>query len=240
MIKLKNIDKTYSGQKVLSKIDTKIQTGTINAFLGPNGSGKTTILKIILGLVKPDRGEIYIDDKLINKDWKYREQIGYMAQIANFPDNLTGTDLLNMVVKLRKQNPVYKDELISAFNLEDSLRKQLKSLSGGTKQKINAVMALMFDVGILILDEPTVGLDPEASIVLKKFILGQREMGKSIIFSSHVLYDIEELSEQVFVILEGREAFRGTLEEMKTNTDSQGLEEALVKIARRRHEEKNV
>jgi len=240
MIKLKNITKRYSGQKVLSNLSTDFDKGTITAILGPNGSGKTTILKTILGLVKPDKGEILIGGTLVNKDWTYRENIGYMAQIANFPDNLNGFDLLEMVGKLRSRAPVFMDELIKKFALEESLPKLLKNLSGGTKQKINAVMALMFDVPILILDEPTVGLDPESSMVFKNFILEQHKLGKTIIFTSHVLYDIEELAERIYIVLEGREAFRGTMQEMKTSTDSKGLEEALVKIARRQVDEKNV
>lgn len=233
MIEIENISKTYSNTRALRKISITISLGELVAFLGPNGSGKTTMIKIILGLVKPTKGSIAIDGDKITNDWIYRNKIGYMSQIANFPENLTAEELFNMVIRIRRQEPVYKDDLIERFRLSDFLNKPLKALSGGTKQKVNAVMALMFDVPILILDEPTVGLDPESARIFKHFILEQNKSGKTIIFSSHVMYDIEELSQKVFVLQDGYMIYNGSLEELKSETDAKGIEEALVEITKR-------
>lgn len=233
MIEIENISKSYSNTRALRKITTSIRKGELVAFLGPNGSGKTTMIKIILGLVKPTKGSIAIDGDRITNDWFYRSKIGYMSQIANFPENLTADELFNMVISIRRQEPVFKQDLIERFKLSDSLNKPLKALSGGTKQKVNAVMALMFDVPILILDEPTVGLDPESARIFKHFVLEQNKLGKTIIFSSHVMYDIEELSQKVFILQDGYMIYNGTLEELKLQTNANGIEEALVEITKR-------
>jgi len=233
MIEIENISKSYSNTRALRKISTSIGQGELVAFLGPNGSGKTTMIKILLGLVKPTKGSIAIDGDKITNEWIYRNKIGYMSQIANFPENLTADELFNMVISIRRQEPVFKQDLIERFRLADFLNKPLKALSGGTKQKVNAVMALMFDVPILILDEPTVGLDPESARIFKHFIIEQNKLGKTIIFSSHVMYDIEELSQKVFILQDGYMIYDGTLEELKSQTEAKGIEEALVEITKR-------
>ena len=240
MIELTNIYKIYGKNKVLKNVSANISTGSITAFLGPNGSGKTTLLKAILGLVKPQKGTIKIDGREILHDWNYRSNIGYMAQIANYPDNLAADELFTMVIELRSQNAVFRDELIEEFSLGDFLKKPMKALSGGTKQKVNAVMGLMFDVPIMILDEPTVGLDPESSRIFKKFIARRKDSGATIIFSSHIMYDIEEMAEELIILLEGKVAFNGNLMTLKESTESEGIEEALVEVTRKSRREADV
>jgi Cu-processing system ATP-binding protein len=233
MIAINNISKKYGRNKVLKGISAEIKTGAITAFLGPNGSGKTTLLKTILGLVRPIKGEVLVDGASILNKSEYRKKIGYMAQIANYPDNLSANELFKMVSELRKQEPVFSEILIEKFTLKDFLNKPLKNLSGGTKQKVNAVMALMFDVPVLILDEPTVGLDPESSRIFKQFLIERKNSGATILFSSHIMYDIEELADEVMILLEGNMIFNGNISELKSGTGSQGIEEALVEIARK-------
>lgn len=233
MISIVDLSKIYGKNKVLKRISVDIKPGAITAFLGPNGSGKTTLLKSILGLVKPHKGEISIEGKSINFNSDYRSKIGYMAQIANYPDNLSANELFRMVSELRKQQPVFRDLLTEKFSLNDFLNKPLKNLSGGTRQKVNAVMALMFDVPILICDEPTVGLDPESSRIFKQFILERKKDGVTVLFSSHIMYDIEELADELLILLEGNLIFKGNLSDLKSGTESVGIEEALVVIARK-------
>lgn len=227
MIKVINISKKYGKKIVLNDINLDFQSGAINALLGHNGSGKTTLLKIILNLVKPTKGDIEINNQSIINKWDYRKDIGYMAQIANFPENITPNKLFELITKLRKAVPTNKDYLIEQLNLADELDKPLKNLSGGTKQKVNAVSALMFDLPIFILDEPTAGLDPVASRTLKKLLLKEKSNGKTIILTSHILSDIEQLSDCIHILNDGNIIFSGSKDKLITNGN---LEKAISKL----------
>ncbi|MDB5263076.1 MAG: copper transporter ATP-binding protein, partial [Adhaeribacter sp.] len=169
MIEIKNIHKAFGKLPVLQGINLELEQGRIYAFLGPNGSGKTTLIKSILGLTLPDKGQILINNEDIKDNWRYKSQIGYMPQIARFPENLTMAELLRMTKDIRK-TPASEEKYITLFNLEDSRHKKLKNLSGGTKQKVNAILAFMFDPAILIFDEPSVGLDPVSHLKLKNLM----------------------------------------------------------------------
>ena len=167
MIKIKNLNKKFGKLKVLEGLDLDIESGGIFAILGPNGSGKTTLIKSILGMVIPNRGEIEIEGKSVLKKWNYRNDINYLPQIANFPSNLTVNELISMVKNLRPKE-ANDEELIELFGLEPFLDKKLGNLSGGTKQKVNLVLTFMFQSDLIILDEPTTGLDPISLIHLKR------------------------------------------------------------------------
>ena len=234
MIKFNNISKSYGNNKVLDDVVIELVPANINSFLGPNGSGKTTLIKIFLGLVNPNNGEVLYEGKNILKDFKFKENIGYMTQIANFPENLTANDLLNLITKIRKSNHVFKEELINLFELEDSLEKKLKNLSGGTKQKVNVVVSLMFDSPIIVLDEPTVGLDPQSVYILKKFIQKEKERGKTIIMTSHIIQDVDELSDVLNILIEGKVVYSGNKAELLTVSNSTNLEEAVINIYTKR------
>jgi Cu-processing system ATP-binding protein len=230
MIKFNNISKKFGQNQVLTDVNINLEPSSLNSFLGPNGSGKTTLIKIFLGLVKPDTGNITDKDENILENYIYKEDIGYMTQIANYPDNLTASDLMSLVIAIRSRKPVMKDELISLFKLEDSLKKPLKHLSGGTKQKVNAVIALMFDCPILVLDEPTVGLDPQSSRIMKDLLIKERSLGKTILLTSHILQDVEELSDKLNVLIDGKIVYSGNKNELISQTGSQTLEDSIIKI----------
>ena len=166
MIQIENLYKKFGKNEVLSGVDLMIDGGGIFAVLGPNGSGKTTLIKSILGMVVPNKGSIMVDGKSIRKNWKYRQEIDYLPQIANFPGNLKVKELIRMIKDLR-QKPSEADKLIEMFALGTFLDKKLGTLSGGTKQKVNIVLTFMFDSPLIILDEPTTGLDPASLIALK-------------------------------------------------------------------------
>lgn len=230
MIEIKNIIKNYTYTKALDNVSLNLDKGQIHSLLGPNGSGKTTLIKSILGLTKPNSGNILIDGKSILNNWDYRKDIGYMAQVAMYPENLSGYELLEMITEIRQQNPVKKEELIELLKLNNELNKPLKSLSEGNKQKVNATMSLMFDQAILFLDEPTAGLDMVTSRELKKFLLKEKENGKTIIFSSHVLYDIEELSDNIVILLDGKVIFTGNNETLFLKSNKNELEDAIATL----------
>jgi len=229
LIRIEGIAKRYGSLEVLKGVDLEIAPGRITAIIGPNGSGKTTLIKMILGLTKPDAGRIRWNGATLNGDSAYRAAIGYMPQIVRFPENLTGRELLDMISDVRRAQSRDQD-LIQRFRLDDELDKPFRTLSGGTRQKINACLAFRFSPDLLILDEPTSGLDPVASRVLKDRVRAARAAGKAVILSSHVLSELEALADDVAFLLDGRIRYRGTLAELKAATGESELEGAIAKL----------
>lgn len=232
MITIHKVTKTFGKQTVLKALDVVIPAGKVVGLLGSNGSGKTTLLKSILGLVIPDSGEIIVDGQSVKRHWEYREKIGYMPQIARFPENLTVNEIIRLIKTLRKE-PAQEEPLIQLFGLSAFLSKKLRYLSGGTRQKVNATLALMFDVPVYIFDEPTVGLDPYSRLQFKQYVWKQRQAGKTILLTTHMLNEVEELADEIILIQEGKVYFQGSLLELKIVHESQNLEEAIAKITRK-------
>ena len=229
MIEFKDVHKKYGKLEVLKGVNFTIKDGGIIAILGPNGSGKTTSMKSFLGMVIPTKGDILFNGKSIKNQWAYREQISYLPQIANFPSNLKVKELIAMIKNIKKL-PCHEQELIELFGLQKHLNKSLGNLSGGTKQKVNLVLTFMVDVPVLVLDEPTSGLDPIAILALKKLILREKEKGKTILITSHILSFIEELSDEILFILEGNIYFRGTPQQLLETTQKNNFQEAIAEL----------
>jgi len=229
MIKIENLHKKYGKNKILTGVDLEIPEKGIFAILGPNGSGKTTMIKTILGMVVPEKGKIFIDGKPTHRNGLYRKDIDYLPQIANFPGNLGVKELIKMIKDLRgtKAN---EDELIQLFGLEPYLDKKLSNLSGGTKQKVNLVLAFMFDSPIIILDEPTSGLDPVAMLNLKRLIAKEKAKDKTILVTSHIMSFVEEISDEIVFLLEGKIYFKGSIKELREKTNEVDLEHAIANI----------
>lgn len=226
---ISNLHKAYGKTAVLKGVGIELPDGRITAVLGPNGSGKTTLIKCVLGMVIGQEGEINLGGKNIKGDWLYRRDIGYLPQIARFPENLRLRELIRMVKDIRNQ-PALDDELISLFGLEPYLGKPLRYLSGGTRQKVNILIAFMFECHYLILDEPTVGLDPLALIRFKELLTRKKEAGKAILLTTHMVSLVEELADEVIFILEGRIYFQGKVEDLKTRSNDMNLERAIAGI----------
>lgn len=229
MIEFSNVHKKFDKLHVLKGIDFAIEGNGIFAILGPNGSGKTTLIKSLLGMVIPTDGDIKFQGKTIKNKWDYRQQIAYLPQIANFPNNLKVKELIKLIKQLKGENCNDK-ELIKVFNLEKHLEKKLGNLSGGTKQKVNIVLTFMADTPCIVLDEPTSGLDPIATLELKKLIIKEKQKGKTILMTSHILSFIEELSDEVLFILEGNIYFRGTITELINKTQKTDFQEAIAQL----------
>ncbi|MEW6702359.1 MAG: ABC transporter ATP-binding protein [Bacteroidota bacterium] len=233
MITVNNLTKKYGSLLALKEINVNIPKGSLTFLVGPNASGKTTLIKSLLGLIKPTSGSIVIDGIMLNGDYEYRRKIGYVSQIANFPENLTVEEVFRMVKELREKENDYDEELISNFELEKEFGKRLKNLSGGTQQKVNVAVAFLFNPQIIILDEPTAGLDPVASSLLKDKIRKENKNGKTIIFTSHILSEIEEMAENIIFLLEGNIYFDGTIKELIQSTGKHNLERAVASIMKR-------
>ena len=233
MIDIKDLHKAFRRNPVLKGIDLSISPGSVTAVLGPNGSGKTTLLKCILGMVIPDRGRIQVFNEPICGHCGYRKEIGYLPQIARFPENLTAGELIRMVKDLRRQH-ADESKLVSTFRLEPFLKKRLRYLSGGTRQKINVVLAFLFDSRILILDEPTAGLDPLAVIQLKELIREHRSRDKTIIVTTHILPLVEEVAERVIFLMEGIVYFDGTVKELMERFEEETFERAIAAMLKQK------
>ncbi len=241
MICVNALNKKYGTLQALLSVDVEMESGRITAVLGPNGAGKTTLIKSILGLVKPDSGTITVDGILVNGESQYREMIGYMPQLARYPENLTVTEIVDMIRDIRKtassRKPVQNDtpdmELWDRFGLDSEKDKPFRTLSGGNRQKVSAVLAFLFRPKVLFLDEPTTGLDPVSSSILKDKILAERDGGTTIILTSHIMSEVQELAEQVVYLLEGRIYFEQTVSELLEATGQTTLERAIaVKLGR--------
>ncbi len=229
MIVIKDLHKRFGKVTVLNGLNLSFEDKGIHTILGPNGSGKTTLIKSILGMVIPNKGSIEFDGKQILGEWEYRNQISYLPQIAYFPQNLKVKELLQMINDLRPGSKK-ETELISLFQLEPYLDKKLGNLSGGTAQKVNLVITFMFDSPLIILDEPTVGLDPVALIRLKQLIQEEKENGKTILITTHIMSLVEEISDDIVFILEGKIYFKGTIDLLKKQTEQSSLEKAIANI----------
>jgi len=229
MIRIENLHKRFGKLTVLDGLDLEIKSGGIFAILGPNGSGKTTLIKCLLGMVIPTSGKIIHDNESVLHKWRYRNKINYLPQIANFPANLTVNELLRMVKNLRPKVPNDK-ELISKFGVEPFLNKKLGNLSGGTKQKINIILTFMFDSDLIILDEPTTGLDPISLIYLKKIIQAEKAKGKTILVTTHIMSLVDEIADEIVFILDGKIYFKGTVDMLKKETEQINLEHAIANL----------
>lgn len=230
MIEIQNLHKKFGKNEVLLGVELTIKGGGIFAVLGPNGSGKTTLIKSILGMVVPNKGTISVLDSTIKNSWKYRSEIDYLPQIANFPGNLRVRELIRMIKDLR-QKPSEEEKLIALFGLEPFLDKRLGTLSGGTKQKVNIVLTFMFDSPLIILDEPTTGLDPASLIQLKGLIQQEKANGKTILITSHIMQFVEEVADEIVYLLEGKIYFKGSIAELKTKTGQADFEHAIAAIS---------
>lgn len=235
MLEIAGLTKRFGRLRVLDGVDLSIRAGRVTALLGPNGAGKTTVIKSVLGLTRPDGGTIRLGGQPVRGD-AYRARVGYMPQIARFPENLSAAELVAMLTDLRGTGAAVDDELVGRFALAEHMAKPLRTLSGGTRQKVNAVLAFLFRPDLLILDEPTAGLDPVASGVLKDKILAERSTGRTFVVTSHVMSELEELADDVAYLAEGRVVFAGSVEELLRATHQSRLERAVAHIMRFRLE----
>ncbi len=223
--------KRYGKNEVLRGVDLTLRPGRVTAVVGPNGSGKTTLIKALLGLVRPDSGQIRFNGtELAPNDIAYRARIGYMPQAPRFPDHLTGREILALLRDLRDASPESLDRsLLEAFRLDPELDKPLRTLSGGTRQKLNAVAAFLFRPDLVILDEPTAGLDPVASVALKDKVAARVADGVAGLLTSHIVSELEVLADDVVFLMEGQVRFAGSVTELKDAGDGR-LDRAIVQL----------
>lgn len=231
MIEIKNLTKKFNNFTALENLNLSFTNGKSIALIGPNGCGKTTLIKCILGLNVIETGDILVGGKSVKEDFRYRKDIGYMPQIGRYPENMTIEQTVNMIRETRNVKDADLDtELLDAFELTKIFGKKMGNLSGGTTQKVSAVLAFMFDPKIIILDEPTAGLDPLASEILKNKIIKERNRGKLIIITSHLLSELDDIVSDIVFMNEGRVIVQQSVEDLMTEHKSERISESIISI----------
>jgi ABC-2 type transport system ATP-binding protein len=214
-ISVTGLVKTFGRTRALDGLDLTVATGEVHGFLGPNGSGKTTAIRILLGLLRADAGQA----RLLGGDpWRapaeLHKRLAYVPGDVTLWPNLTGGEVIDMLGRMRGGlNRRRRAELLERFDLDP--KKKGRAYSKGNKQKVGLVAALASDVELLILDEPTSGLDPLMAEVFQQCVEEERRRGRTVLLSSHILAEVEALCDRVTIIRLGRAVETGTLAEMR-------------------------
>jgi Cu-processing system ATP-binding protein len=233
MIIISAVNKRFGKLEVLKSINVEFNHGKSYAMIGSNGSGKTTLIKCILGMVLPDSGTINVNGKSIANDWSYRNLVGYMPQIGRYPDQMKIGQIFDMIRDLRQDQSHIDEDLIKEFNLDRMSDKRMHTLSGGTRQKVSASLAFLFNPRIMILDEPTAGLDPIAVEILKEKIVAEKNKDRTFLITSHIMSDLDELTSNVVYLEEGKILFNDTIDLLKEETGEIKLGRAIATIMKR-------
>jgi len=230
MIEIKNISKQFGKFKALDNVSLSLDKGECIALIGPNGCGKTTLIKNILGMVLPSQGDIFYNGKSTRNDYMYRKYIGYMPQIGRYPENMSIGQVIEIIKSIRQSKEELDETLIDSFQLKGMFNKKMNTLSGGTTQKVSAVLAFLFNPDVLILDEPTAGLDPIASEILKDKIIAEKQKGKLILITSHLLSELDDLITRLVFMQDGNVLFNKSIEQLKLETGEEKISKAITNI----------
>jgi Cu-processing system ATP-binding protein len=233
MIEASGISKTFGRVRALDGFSVTLAEGRSYSLIGPNGSGKTTFIKCLLGTVIPDSGSLTLDGRSLLGDPALRSRIGYMPQIGRYPDNMRVGQLFDMLNEIRRGTGDRRDEdLKRAFEISKIENKPMRTLSGGTRQRVSACVAFLFDPDVLVLDEPTAGLDPVSVEILKEKVMAERKKGKLILLTSHILSDLDEITTDVIFIIEGRLCFSRPIDELRAECGEEKLGKLIARIMR--------
>ena len=220
IVEIKNLVKNYGKVIALDGVDLKIDEGEIYGFIGPNGAGKTTTIRILLGILQATKGNVQVFGMEAWKDAvEIHKKIAYVPGDVNLWDNLTGGEVIDLFVKLQgTSNKKKMKELINKFEFDPA--KKCSTYSKGNRQKVALIAALASDADFYILDEPTSGLDPLMEKIFKEEILKLKKQNKTILLSSHILSEVEELCDKISIIRKGKIIETGTLNELRHLTRS--------------------
>ena len=226
MLEVKNLSKYFGIKKAVDDVSFKVEDGHILGVLGKNGAGKSTIFRMILNILEPDEGEVLYDGKKI--DYSMSDKIGYLPEVGSLIDSYTVYEQCMYYGKMKsmKSEDIKNNmfELLEQFGIVEYANMKIKELSKGNKQKIQFIISLLHNPELLILDEPFSGLDPVSVEYFKRIILELKNQGKTIIFSSHIMSQVEMLCEEVLIIDNGKVVLNCNLEEIKQEYASKTLD----------------
>jgi len=239
MVEARGLAKVYKGARgkrteAVRELSLTARAGEVYGLLGPNGAGKTTTLRMLSTVLTPTRGTAILDGKdVVSDPHGVRSSIGFLSGNTGLYPRLSPREVLTYFARLyRLEEPVLRqriDELAETFGMTDFLDKRCDSLSSGMKQKVNVARTVLHDPRILILDEPTVGLDVLASRTIVEFVRAYREAGKCVIFSTHIMGEVSRLCDRLAIVHKGRVQFEGSLDGLRERAGDD-LEEAFVTI----------
>ena len=237
MITITGLCKTYGGFEAIRDVSIEIRAGETFALLGPNGSGKSTTLKCLVGLTVPTAGQILIDGiDIRRRPREARSLLSYLPQRVSFPDNLTVREVAHFYGTLRHAHPGRFSEVAASthFEFNGFSDNPVSTLSGGMLQRLGLLVACLPDAPVLILDEPMINLDPEGAIRFRRFLLELKQKGKTIIFSSHMLADVEQLADRVGIFVGGRLASVETVENLRVRLNRESRMRVTIRHLDRR------
>lgn len=234
MIEIKKLCKHYGELAALVNLDLNIEQGDIFGFIGPNGAGKTTTMRILATLLEPTRGEAFIDGMNVAKKGKaVRRQVGYMPDFMGVYDDLKVFEYLEFFAAAfgipRTKRKAIVEGVLELTDLQSKAAAAVDSLSRGMQQRLGLARVLIHDPKVLILDEPASGLDPRARIEIRELLRELKKMGKTIMISSHILSELEEICDHIGIIEQGRLVFSGTMDEIRERMNIQSR--VRVKVA---------
>ena len=226
MLKITNLTKQFKKLKAVDNISLKVQKGDVYGFLGPNGAGKTTSIRMIMGIIKPDNGSIKLNGSDINTI--HRKKLGYLPEDRGLYQKQNLSEIIyyfGCLKGLDKKDSKNRANLwLERFYLDDQKRRKIEELSKANQQKIQFIIALLHDPQLIILDEPFTGLDPVNQILLKEVIKEKQEEGKTIIFSTHQMEQVERLCNNICLINEGHVLLEGPLSEIRKSHSEDAIE----------------
>lgn len=216
ILEVKKAQKLYGKFQAVKDVDLKIEKGKIYAILGHNGAGKSTLIKMILGLVKPSAGNIEIEGlSYEDKNREIKKKIGYLPERMNFYDNLTAWETIIFYAKLKGVSQKRCDEVLEQVGLSEVKHRRVGAFSKGMQQRLGLAQAIIHKPNLLVLDEPTTGLDPIGILELKEMIKNWNQEGTTILFSSHNLYDVEEVAQLIGIMHQGELVAQGSLQKLQ-------------------------
>jgi ABC-2 type transport system ATP-binding protein len=241
---LKNVTKKYNNIPVVKKVSFSIKPGEILGYLGPNGAGKTTTVKMLAGLLEPNEGFIYFNGKKISDDMvAYKKKLGYVPEQSELYPHLSGLEYLQLVGRLRliREETLNKkiEGVMEQFGLSVDMHLPISNYSKGMRQKVLIASALLHNPDILFLDEPLVGLDVSTTLVLKDILTQLAKMGKTIIYSSHILEVVEKLCNRVIIINKGMIVADDSVQQLSALMQLPSLESIFKQLVQQEDTEKS-
>ncbi|MGD9568307.1 MAG: ABC transporter ATP-binding protein [Sedimentibacter sp.] len=228
VLKLEHVSKRFGSKEVLKDINFSVNSGEIIGYIGSNGAGKSTTIKIILGLIDDYDGDVYVFGEKVKGKIDYKRKIGYVPEISDMYDNLTAHEYISfigMLYDIGSENAVSKaKEMMSVFGIDNAIDGRIHTFSKGMRQKLSIITGMLHNPDILFLDEPLGGIDANSVLVFKEIMQGLKNAGKTIFYSSHILEVVEKISDRILLLNEGNIVIDGTVEEVMQKQSDTSLE----------------